>query len=245
MSNAFLEIKNLCVNVGEKEILKNLSFSANKGEVHVIMGPNGAGKSTLANAIMGHPAYKVTSGSICLDGHDITNEAVDKRAKAGIFLSFQNPQEVMGITVDSFLRTAKSAVSGEKVKAFAFHKDARAIREMLDIDKNQGGRYLNVGFSGGEKKKNEIYQMIMLNPKLAILDESDSGLDVDAVRVVSEGINKFRSKDNTIIIITHNANILEKIMPDYAHVIINGKIARSGSAELIEEVSKNGFSALL
>ena len=244
MAEKLLEIKKLHVEVDGKEILKGLDLEINRGEVHVIMGPNGAGKSTLVNIIMGHPKYEVTEGTVYFEGEDITELRTDERARKGIFLSFQAPEEVPGITVESFLRGARSAVTGKPLKIMAFKKELKERMEQLQIDGSYAGRYLNVGFSGGEKKKNEILQMMMLNPKLAILDETDSGLDVDAVKVVSSGVKEFKNKDNAIIIITHNSKILEFLKPDYVHVVQNGKIIKVGDSTLVDEINEKGFANL-
>lgn len=236
-----LEIKDVHAAAEDKEILKGLNLSVNKGEVHVIMGPNGAGKSTLMNVIMGHPKYKVVKGSIFFEGEDITKLKTDERAKKGIFMSFQTPEEIPGITVEDLLRTARTSITGKPLKLLAFRRELQQKMALLKMDESYAERYLNVGFSGGEKKKNEIIQMLMLNPKLAILDETDSGLDVDAVKIVSNGIKEFKSKDNSMLIITHNSKILEYLKPDYVHVLLDGRIVKTGSASLIDEINENGF----
>lgn len=241
MNNVLLKIDNLIAKVEDREILKGLSLEINKGEVHVIMGPNGAGKSTLANIVMGHPKYSISSGSILFEGEEISKLKTNERAKRGIFLSFQNPEEVPGVTVENFIKTAKSSLLEKPVSYLTFSMQLNNAMKNLNIKEDYAKRYLNVGFSGGEKKKNEILQMTMLNPKLAILDETDSGLDVDAVKVVSEGVRGFKNKDNSILIITHNSKILENIKPDHVHVLIDGKIAFSGSSDLINEINENGF----
>ena len=222
MNDVLLNINGLKTAVEGKEILKGLDLKINKGEIHVIMGPNGAGKSTLANTLMAHPKYKRVSGEITFEGEDITELKTDERAKKGLFLSFQSPEEVPGITVD---------------------KDLKNNMKDLKMNPEYAKRYLNVGFSGGEKKKNEILQMLMLNPKLAILDETDSGLDVDAIRIVSEGIKMFANEENGVLIITHNNKILEGLNPDYVHVLVNGKIVKTGDASLAEEIQENGYEA--
>ncbi|SMC27706.1 Fe-S cluster assembly ATP-binding protein [Clostridium acidisoli DSM 12555] len=242
MANKLLEIKNIHAEADGKEILKGLDLTINKGEVHVIMGPNGAGKSTLVNVVMGHPRYKVTSGSILFEGEDVTELKTDERARKGLFLSFQSPEEVPGITVEGLLRSARSAATGKPLKLMAFRKELKEKLELLKFDESYASRYLNVGFSGGEKKKNEIIQMMMLNPKLAILDETDSGLDVDAVKIVSNGVNKFKNDDNAVLIITHNSKILDNLKPDFVHIVLNGKIVKTGDATLVEEVNNNGFA---
>lgn len=244
MADKLLEIRNLHAEIEGKEILKGLDLEVKKGEVHVIMGPNGAGKSTLVNIIMGHPKYEITEGTIIFEGEDITELKTDERARKGIFLSFQAPEEVPGITVESFLKGARSAVTGKPLKIMAFKKELREKMEQLKIDESYAGRYLNVGFSGGEKKKNEILQMMMLNPKLAILDETDSGLDVDAVKIVSSGVKEFKKEDNAIVIITHNSKILEFLKADYVHVVQDGKVVRIGDSSLINEINEKGFANL-
>lgn len=221
MNKILLKINGLKARTGDSEILKGIDLTVREGETHVIMGPNGAGKSTLANVILGHPAYEVTSGCIEFSGEDITEAKTDERAKKGIFLTFQNPEEVDGITVENFLRTAKSAVTGEDIRAFGFRKELVQLMERLDFDPEYAARFLNVGFSGGEKKKNEILQMLALNPKLAILDETDSGLDVDAVKIVSEGIHQFKNESNALLIITHSTKILENLKTDYVHILMS------------------------
>ncbi|HCW05172.1 MAG TPA: Fe-S cluster assembly ATPase SufC [Clostridium sp.] len=241
MADMLLEVKDIHAEVEGKEILKGLNLEIKKGEIHVIMGPNGAGKSTLVNIIMGHPKYEVTKGSVVFQGEDISDLKTEERAKKGIFLSFQTPEEVPGITVESFLRASKSAITGKPVKIMAFKRDLREKMAELKMDESYGSRYLNVGFSGGEKKKNEILQMMMLNPKLAILDETDSGLDVDAVKIVSNGVRQFKNEDNAILIITHNSKILESLDVDYVHVIQDGKVVKVGDDSLVAEINEQGF----
>ncbi|MCH3963103.1 MAG: Fe-S cluster assembly ATPase SufC [Clostridium sp.] len=243
MDNKLLKINNLKTKVGETEILKGLNLEIGKGEVHAIMGPNGAGKSTLVNTIMGHPKYSISSGDILFEGKSINDLKVDERARLGIFMSFQYPEEIQGITVENFLRTAKSAVSGKKSGILAFRRLLKEKLKLLKIDESYSKRYLNVGFSGGEKKKNEILQMAVLEPKLAMLDETDSGLDVDAVRIVSEGVSKLRTEENSVLIITHHNSILEYLKPDYVHILVNGKIVKTGDSSLAEEIEKNGYDA--
>lgn len=237
-----LRIVGLKSSVNEKEILKGVDLKVNKGEVHVIMGPNGAGKSTLANVIMGNSKYEVTEGSIFFEEENITEDAVNERAKKGIFLSFQSPQEIPGITVENFLRTAKAQITGEPVKAIKFKKELMQKMKELEIDRSYSERYLNMGYSGGEKKKNEILQMKILNPKLAILDETDSGLDVDAVRIVSKGVIDFKNEDNAIVIITHHNTILDYLNPDVVHVMVDGKIVDTGDISLAREIEKSGYT---
>jgi Fe-S cluster assembly ATP-binding protein len=241
MKNTLLEIQNLNVHIEEKEILKAFNIKIKQGEVHVIMGPNGAGKSTLGYTIMGHPKYEVTSGTIHFEGEDITDEKPDIRAKKGIFLSFQNPEELSGVTLENFIRTTKTAISGNPLRIMAFKKELHKTMDNLGMDKQYADRYLNVGFSGGEKKKSEILQMLMLEPKLAILDETDSGLDVDAVKIVSQGVKSFKDKKNSLLIITHNTKILEYLHVDYVHILMSGKLVKTGDATLIEQVNKNGY----
>lgn len=241
MSENLLDIRDLHVQVDGKEILKGLNLTVGRGEVHVLMGPNGAGKSTLVNTIMGHPKYKVTGGSLFFEGEDITGLHTDARAKKGIFLSFQSPEEIPGITVENFLRTSRGAVTGKPVKIFAFKKELEQRMEELHMGPEYASRYLNVGFSGGEKKKNEILQMLMLNPKLAILDETDSGLDVDAVRIVSHGVAQYKNESNSLLIITHNTMILEDVKPDVVHVLVDGRVVKTGGPELVEVINREGF----
>ena len=245
MKENLLDIKGLHAGVAGKEILKGLSLTVGKGEVHVILGPNGSGKSTLMNVIMGHPKYEVTAGSIAFEGEDITQLKTFERARKGLFLSFQTPEEIPGISVENMIRTAKQAVSGERVKLLPFRRKLKAMMEELKIKPEYADRYLNVGFSGGEKKRNEILQLLMLEPRLALLDETDSGLDVDAVQIVSEGVAKFHNEDNSCLIITHNTRILEKLTVDRVHVLMNGTIVEEGGAELIEEINRRGFTHIL
>ena len=238
-----LEIKGLTGGYVNIPVLKDISFTVGNGELVGLIGLNGAGKSTLANAIMGNPLYTVDKGSIVFDGKDITEDAVNDRAKAGIFMSFQSPISVPGITVENFIRTAKSTITGENVRALAFKKELKEKMDELSFDTSYAQRYVNEGFSGGERKKNEILQMSILNPKLAILDETDSGLDVDAVRIVSEGVNRFHNEDNAVLIITHHNQILQKLKPDFVHVLINGKIVKTGDASLVREIEEKGYDA--
>ena len=245
MNNALISVRDLHVEADEgAKIIRGLNLEVEKGKVHVILGPNGAGKSTLANIIMGHPRYHVTQGSILFDGEDITNMAADERARRGLFLSFQLPEEVPGVTVENFLRTAKSAITGQPQKAFAFHKELMNVMEALDMDPAYASRYLNVGFSGGEKKKNEILQMMLLDPKMVMLDETDSGLDVDAVNDVAQGINRFRTPEKGILIITHNTRLLDQLQPERVHVLVDGRIAQEGDASLVATINEQGFATL-
>lgn len=238
-----LEIKDLQVCVEDNVILDGLNLTVGKGETHVLMGPNGAGKSTLVNTVMGHPQYRVTRGSISFEGKDITHAPADERARAGLFLSFQNPEEVPGITLESFLRTSRNAVTGKPVKLFAFKRELAEKMKELSMDPEYASRYLNVGFSGGEKKKSEILQMLMLNPKLAILDETDSGLDVDAVKIVSKGVEKFKTGENSLLIITHNTKILEYLQVDAVHILMDKKIVKNEMV-LIDQINESGFQHL-
>lgn len=237
-----LDIKNLHVRAGDKEILRGLNLNIGTGEIHVILGPNGSGKSTLMNVILGHPKYEISGGTIFFDGDDLTTLKTFERARRGIFLSFQSPEEIPGITVENMLRTAKQSITGDKIKILAFHKELLALMKELQIAPEYANRYMNVGFSGGEKKRNEILQLLMLNPKLALLDETDSGLDVDAVEIVSSGIAKFHNEKNSCVIITHNAQILKHLPVTYAHILLNGRIVKSGGAELVAEVSEHGYA---
>ncbi|MDD3229347.1 MAG: Fe-S cluster assembly ATPase SufC [Oscillospiraceae bacterium] len=244
MADKLLEVSGLHASVDGKEILNGLNLTVSPGETHVLMGPNGAGKSTLGNVILGNPEYKVNAGKILFEGEDITKEKTDARARRGIFMSFQSPEEVPGVTLEDFLRVSKRAVTGKPLKVFAFQKQLKKTMESLSMDESYARRYLNVGFSGGEKKKAEILQMLILQPKLAILDETDSGLDVDAVRIVSEGIRQYKNESNALLIITHNAKILENLTVDAVHVLADGKIIRTGGPELIDEISRTGFRPL-
>lgn len=237
-----LKIENLTVSTEDKELLHGVSLSIGNGETHVVMGHNGAGKSTLGCTIMGSPEYTVTGGKIYFDGEDITSLSADKRAKAGIFLSFQNPIEIPGITLSEFLRNALEQVTGKRMKLWDFKKKLAAAMELLEMDKSYADRDLNVGFSGGEKKKAEILQLLILAPKLAILDETDSGLDVDAVKTVSKGIEEYRkATDGTILIITHNSKLLEGLKLDKTHVLADGRIVREGDGTLAFDILENGF----
>ena len=240
MSN-LLEIKDLYVVAGEKEILKGIDLKINAGEVHVIMGPNGSGKTTTANAILNNPAYTKQGGSIIFENEDITNLKTDEIARKGIFMSFQLPEEIPGISVTNFLKIAKNKATGEPVKIFKFKEEVKKHMEELQMKPEYAERNLNVGFSGGEKKKNEILQMLVLNPKLAILDETDSGLDVDAIKTVSKGIEMFKNDENAVLIITHNAKILRDLKVDYVHVLVDGKIVKTGGEELIKDIEENGY----
>lgn len=240
-----LNIKNLKVNVGEKEILKGVDLTINENETHVLMGPNGTGKSTLGYAVMGNPKYEITGGSITFKGEDITGLAVNERAKKGIFLSFQTPIEIPGVTLSGFIRSGLERKTGKRIRFFEFKKKLAETMELLNMDPSYGDRDLNVGFSGGEKKKAEILQMLMLEPALAILDETDSGLDVDAVRTVSKGISLYKERcQGSLIIITHSTRILQSLTVDKAHVMEKGVIVKNGGAELIDKINEKGFEGL-
>ena len=236
-----LRVENLHVSVGGKELLHGINLTVNQGEVHVIMGVNGAGKSTLLHAIMGNPVYQITEGHIYFEGEDITQLSVDKRAKLGIFLSFQNPISVAGITMENFIRTAKTTISGKQQRLFPFKRLMRQRMEDLVMDPSYADRYLNDGFSGGERKKSEILQLRILDPKLAMLDETDSGLDVDAVRIVSKNISAYHKEGNAILLITHLNQIQKFIQPEFVHVLIDGRIVKEGGPELVDEIETNGF----
>ncbi|MCR5690779.1 MAG: Fe-S cluster assembly ATPase SufC [Eubacterium sp.] len=237
-----LEIKDLHVGVEETEILKGVNLSIGEDEIHVLMGPNGTGKSTLGYAITGNPSYQISQGQIFFEGEDISNMAVDERAKKGIFLSFQNPLEVPGVTLSAFIRSALEQKTGERIRLFQFKKDLAETMKLLDMDESYAERDLNVGFSGGEKKKAEILQMLMLEPSLAILDETDSGLDVDAVRTVSKGISIFKERcKGSLLIITHSTKILESLQVDVTHVMAGGVIVKEGDASLVDEINQKGF----
>ena len=243
MSDSLLSIKDLHVRAEEKEILHGISLEIKPGETHVIMGPNGAGKSTLGNAIMGNPSYEVTEGEMFFEGKSLSDMAVSERAKSGIYMSFQNPLEVPGVTLGNFIKTALEQRTGKHVRIWDFRKKMLAAMKVLQMDPSYAERDLNVGFSGGEKKKAEILQLMLLEPSLAILDETDSGLDVDAVRTVSEGIRAFqKNRDSALLIITHNAAILNSLHVDATHVLAEGKLIRSGGADLVNEINENGFA---
>jgi Fe-S cluster assembly ATP-binding protein len=240
-----LSIKNLHASIGDKEILKGINLEVKSGEIHAIMGPNGAGKSTLSAIIAGNENYEVTEGEILLDGEDIADLAPEERAHKGVFLSFQYPVEIPGVSVTNFIRTSinetRKANNLEEMPANEMLKVIREKSELLEIDRKFLSRSLNEGFSGGEKKRNEIFQMAMLNPKLAILDETDSGLDIDALRIVANGVNKLKSDQNAIIVITHYQRLLDYIVPDFVHVLYNGKIVKSGDASLALELEEKGY----
>ena len=238
-----LEVQNLNAGLEDgKQILNDLNIKIDAGEIHVLMGPNGAGKSSLGNTLMGNSVYNVTSGKILFKDQDITEEKTDKRAKLGMFMSFQQPLEVPGISLESFIRASIQQKTGEHVKLFQFQKELKACMELLNMNPDYAKRDLNVGFSGGERKKSEILQLLMLKPDFAILDETDSGLDVDAVRVVSKGIEEYRKTvGGSLLIITHNAKILESLKVDYTHILVKGHITHTGDGSLVEQINKEGF----
>ncbi len=247
---SMLEIKDLHVQVntedGPKEILKGVTLTINDGETHAIMGPNGSGKSTLAYSIAGHPRYEITNGTVTLDGEDVLEMTVDERARAGLFLAMQYPVEVPGVSVANFLRTAKTAIDGEAPKLRTWVKDVNAVMERMNLDATFSQRSVNEGFSGGEKKRHEIAQLDLLDPRVAILDETDSGLDIDALKVVADGVNRFRERDGKgVLLITHYTRILRYIKPDHVHVFVAGKVAESGGPELAEELEANGYDRFL
>jgi Fe-S cluster assembly ATP-binding protein len=242
---ADLEIRNLHVSADGKEILKGLDLEVSKGEIHALMGPNGSGKSTLANAIMGHPSLEITDGEILLRGENVTDVAPEERARAGVFMAFQYPVAIPGVTVAKYLRTAVNAhreTRGEReIKLKDFRKDTEAAMELMDIPRAFSSRYLNDGFSGGEKKRMEILQLALLRPKLAVLDETDSGLDIDALRTVAEGVNRFAGPELGILIITHYQRILHLVEPGFVHVIYDGRIVKEGGPELVGLLEERGY----
>lgn len=238
-----LEIKNLHVSIGDKEIVKGLSLTIKGGEVHAIMGPNGTGKSTLSKAIAGHPDYTITSGEVLLDGVSILEKEADERARAGIFLAFQYPSEIPGVSIANFLRAALQArlADGEEIDASGYYKSLYAKMDLLKIDRKFTSRAVNDGFSGGEKKRCEILQMAMLEPKVALMDETDSGLDIDALRIVADGVNTMRSPGLGVLLITHYQRLLDYIVPDYVHVMYDGRIVKSGDKTLAHELEAKGY----
>ncbi len=246
MDDKLLAVKNLHVNVGDKEILHGVNLEVGRGEVHVLMGPNGTGKSTLGYAIAGNPRYEVTEGELIFEGENITELAVNERAKKGIFLSFQNPLEVPGVTLSAFIRSALEYKTGKRMRLFEYQKKLLETMKLLAMDESYAERDLNVGFSGGEKKKAEILQLLMLEPSLAILDETDSGLDVDAVRTVSNGIRLYQERcKGSLLIITHSTKILEALHVDVTHIMENGVIVREGDAALVDTVNERGFENIV
>ena len=244
-----LEISNLHATVGGKEILKGIDLTVRDGEVHALMGLNGAGKSTLSNVLVGHPAYTVTQGTVTFNGRDLLAMKPDERAHEGLFLSFQQPVEIPGVSMVNFMRTALNAKRKyqglEPLDAAAFLKLMRERRKIVELDSKLTSRSVNEGFSGGEKKRNEIFQMAMLEPRLAILDETDSGLDVDALRIVAEGFNRLRTPETSAIVITHYQRLLDYLKPDFVHVLIDGRIVKSGGPELAAEIENRGFEQFL
>ena len=240
-----LSIKNLHASIEDKEILKGINLEIKAGEVHAIMGPNGAGKSTLSSIIAGNDTYEVTNGEIYLEGEDISEFSVEERAHKGVFLSFQYPVEIPGVSVTNFIKTSinetRKANGKEDMPANEMLKMIREKSELLEIDRKFLSRSLNEGFSGGEKKRNEIFQMAMLEPKLAILDETDSGLDIDALRIVANGVNKLKNENNAVLVITHYQRLLDYIIPDFVHVLMDGKIVKSGNASLALELEEKGY----
>jgi Fe-S cluster assembly ATP-binding protein len=243
MAGSTLTIKELHVEIDGKEILKGVNLEVKGGEIHAIMGPNGTGKSTLSSAIMGHPKYEVTSGSITLDEQDVLEMEVDERARAGLFLAMQYPSEINGVTNADFLRSALNAKLGEgnEISLMKFIRTMDKQMDFLEMDQDMAQRYLNEGFSGGEKKRNEILQLMMLQPKIAILDEIDSGLDIDALKVVSKGINEMRGEEFGCLIITHYQRLLDYITPDFVHVMMQGRIVKSGGPELAQRLEAEGY----
>jgi feS assembly ATPase sufC len=240
-----LKIENLHASIGDKEILKGINLTVGKGEVHAIMGPNGSGKSTLSSVLVGHPTYEVTEGSVTFEGEDILELEPEERAHRGLFLSFQYPVEIPGVSMVNFMRAAlnerRKAAGLDPLPAADFLKLMKQKRELVELDNKLASRSVNEGFSGGEKKRNEIFQMAMLEPKLAILDETDSGLDIDALRIVAKGVNELRSPENSTIVITHYQRLLDYIRPDFVHVLYKGRIVRSGGPELALELEKRGY----
>jgi len=240
-----LQIQDLSVSVEGKPILNGVSLDVNRGEIHALMGPNGSGKSTLANTLLGHPRYKVTGGRILFKGEDVTALTPDKRAKKGMFLAFQYPVAISGVSLGNFLRSATKATRGEAVSALEFRKQLKSRMETLKMDQSFAARYTNEGFSGGEKKRAEVLQMAMLQPDLAIMDETDSGLDIDALRIVAEGVNSLMRPEMAVLIITHYQRILNYIHPNFVHVLVNGRIVESGGPELVHRLEAEGYEPFL
>ncbi len=246
MSEQLLQINQIHADIEEKEILHGVSLNINPGETHVLMGPNGAGKSTLGHVLMGNPKYHISSGNLIFKGNDITGESTDKRARDGIFLSFQEPLEVPGLSLESFIRSAIRQKTGRPIRVWEFHKELKKAMDVLQLDESYTQRSLNVGFSGGEKKKAEILQLMMLKPSLAILDETDSGLDVDAVRLVSEGVRAYqREQKGALLIITHSTRILEALHVDYTHVMVDGHIVATGDSSLVDKINEEGYESFI
>ena len=246
MSEQLLQINQIHADIEEKEILHGVSLNINPGETHVLMGPNGAGKSTLGHVLMGNPKYHISSGNIIFKGNDITGESTDKRARDGIFLSFQEPLEVPGLSLESFIRSAIRQKTGRPIRVWEFQKKKKKAMDVLQLDESYTQRSLNVGFSGGEKKKAEILQLMMLKPSLAILDETDSGLDVDAVRLVSEGVRAYqREQKGALLIITHSTRILEALHVDYTHVMVDGHIVATGDSSLVDKINEEGYESFI
>lgn len=246
MANQLLNIKGLTVCAEDKEILHGIDLEIGKGETHVLMGPNGAGKSTLGYALMGNPQYKVTSGEIWFQGREINDDSVEERAKQGMFLSFQNPLEVPGLSLSSFIRNALEQKRGSRIRLWDFKKELNRALELLQMDSSYAERDLNVGFSGGEKKKAEILQLLLLRPSLAILDETDSGLDVDAARTVSKGVEEYqKDQKGGLLIITHSTRILESLAVDQTHIMVNGRIVKTGDAHLVDQINESGFEPFM
>lgn len=242
MTKPLLEIDNLHVSVEGKEIVKGISLTLDRGQVHALMGPNGSGKSTLSHALMGHPKYQVTQGSVRFQGQDLLALKTDARARAGIFLAFQYPTAIQGVSVANFLRTSMKARFADGFQSKEFRKQLKAAMAALGVDESFAARYVNDGFSGGEKKKHEILQMALLKPSLAVLDETDSGLDIDALRTVAEGINRLRGPELGILLITHYQRLLNYVEPDAVHVLVDGRIVRSGGKELAHELEAKGYA---
>ena len=242
--NGLLTVEDLKVKIGDKKILKGVDLKIGPGEVHAIMGPNGTGKSTLAYALAGKSSYEVTSGSVTMEGENVLEMSPDERARKGLFLAFQYPSEVPGVTVDNFLRVAYNTIKKEELSIWEFRNLLKEKMDFLKIDESFSGRYLNEGFSGGEKKRNEILQMAVLQPKLAVLDETDSGLDIDALQIVARGVNELLPEDSSVLVITHYQRILRYIKPDFVHVMIDGRIVESGGGELAEKLEEKGYDWL-
>lgn len=246
MAQPLLQVKNMSIQVEDKEILHNVSLNIGPGETHVLMGPNGAGKSTLGYALMGNPRYQMAGGQIIFKDKDITEEKADQRAKDGMFLSFQEPLEIPGLSLESFLRSAVEQQTGKRIRLWDFKKKLAHAMELLQMDESYATRSMNVGFSGGEKKKAEILQMMMFQPDLAILDETDSGLDVDAVRLVSDGVRAYQQEQKgSLLIITHSTRILEALHIDYTHVLVNGRLVTTGDGSLVDKINREGYEAFI